>query len=1357
MAKFGIKARLTIGIITATALITTVLVGYLSLTNRTTDKNHAIAMMGLSSDKISSEVSRRLNIGLGRTRSIASIFESIALKDSITQKAIIDPLLYSAMGADTNYLAFWISFEIKYIDAAQKDVPGRKTWVVDRFGESLRKRYEFRGTAGIPESHQYLAIKQTKKEELVDPYWYNPRTFGVMHDSILEATIAVPVFKTDGNDTNVVGLAGIDFKLTQFDNFIKESDRSLHYHTYLISNDGKIVVAPEKPLVGSEISSIPDFPARSSRDLDRMSKDSVRQSGQFTDKSGHQLFYHLSPVKIGKSTKDWFVCIIATRQEILRDANKIFLNSLIIGLIGIILMVLLIYNISTPLVRPVKETTRVLDALSQGKIDETTSLDAHTRHELGIMAVSVNNIRARFKAIAGFAADIGQGKLDTVYPFNTVNDQLGQSLERMQTDLIKLNEETAKKDWAKSGIAGLNVAFRGDHDFNTLAKKCIQYIAQYLSLPVGVLYYADETHKILRLGAGYAYTKPLETAEAISFGEGLAGECAVLRQPIRMSKIPDNYFIIKTAIGSAPPREIAVVPCIFNNNLMAVLELGKLDAFTDEEMDLLKSFSENIAITVQTVKAKEDMKGLLSKTLEQKEELQAQEEELREANHELEKNAQLLEEQSEKIAEKNRSLEIASREIEQKARDLEQASRYKSEFLANMSHELRTPLNSMLILSQSLAENQSGNLTPDEIESAQIIFKSGNDLHNLINEILDLSKIEAGKMSINPAKIEVRQIAESISSLYRAAAADKGLAWTVTIESGSPVHVFTDQQRTEQIIKNLVSNSIKFTSKGSISVIFSRSPDNLTYHSAALKGQTNLAIKVADTGIGIPAEKQRDIFEAFQQADGSISRKFGGTGLGLSISKELARLLGGEIHVSSVPGQGSEFTLILPCQVDSDEIYQKESEPAAMVIESGKMTDKISPVNDTPDSQTFPVIIPDDRNSVAPGQEHILVIEDDPVFAKILYNKCQSQKFKCIIAGDGEIGYQMARHFLPSAIILDIKLPGMDGWKVLDLVKHDPLIRHIPVHMMSSLDESIEAYHKGAIGYLKKPVTADSLSGAFDKIEHFLRKKMKRLLIVEDNELMRKTMRQLLKGSDIEITEVATAQECKNELMVNQFDCIILDLGLPDKNGFDLINDIREMELAQRPPIIVYTGQELSREQNEELNKYTKSIIIKGVRSEERLLDEATLFLHRVVQDLPQQQQTILKKLYEKEDTFEGKKILLVDDDMRNIFALSKVFEEKGIKVVKAVNGIKALKALDENPDTDAILMDIMMPEMDGYEAIQEIRKDKRFKNTPIIAITAKAMKEDRQKCLEAGASDYLSKPIDVNKLLSLLRVWLKK
>ncbi len=1380
MIKFGIRGRLTAGIISAVVFITMILVGYFSLQNRTTDKRNAHDLIDNTADKIASEIVGRLNVGLGRTRSLVGTYDALKALKANEMDSLIFPFLIKGMHANPDYLAYWISFELRHIDPSYGNKPGRKLWQVDKLSGKLKMSIEFKDTNGN-EARQYKYIKETKNEALIDPYNYKPLYFSSEQDSILEATIGVPVMN---KDSMVIGLAGIDFSLAQFDFLISSSNTVSNYPTFLISNNGTIVVSPDKKIVGSKLIDKKPFGAGSSEIQDLISAGTESISKTLQD--GDAFYYHLSPVRIGTSNNPWYVCMIAREEDILTKTNQIFAGSLLIGLIGIILMSFLIYFISTPLIKPITTTTKVLDALSQGDMENMVKFEEHKNHELGIMAGAVNRLQVRFRAIASFASDIGQGKLDTVYPLNTEKDMLGKALERMQSDLIKLHRETSAKDWYKTGTGGLNDAMRSGKDLTSLATICIQYISEYLQVPVGAIYYSDESHQVLHFGAGYSFSKPRELNKTINYGDGLVGQCATDLKSIILKQVPDNYFPVKSATGSATPREIVVVPCLYNDKLTAVIELGKLLSFTPVELELLKNFADIIAITVQTVRAKDDMAILLAKTLEQKEELQAQEEELREANQtlekqteelrrsegnlqaqqeelrvtnqELEKNSQLLEEQSEKIAEKNRALQTASQEIEKKARDLEQASRYKSEFLANMSHELRTPLNSMLILSQTLSENNSGRLSADEIESAQIIFKSGNDLHNLINEILDLSKIEAGKMSITPEKIEISQIAENISALYRAAVASKGLQWQVIIAPGCPSSIVTDQQRVEQIIKNLVSNAVKFTSKGSITVLFDRTPGNIEFRNPELSKQANLSISVTDTGIGIPADKQQAIFEAFQQADGSTSRKFGGTGLGLSISRELSRLLGGEVHISSDPGNGSTFTLILPGNASAAILPIQEPVIISEEVKPEVLAEPIEPVRILmPEVTIAGPLIPDDRNSIVPDSEHILVIEDDPEFAKILIKECHNQHFQCIVAGDGESGYELARQYLPAAIILDIMLPGIDGWKVLDLIKRDPKIRHIPVHMMSSLDETIEAYQKGAIGYLKKPVNSKSLNGAFEKIEHFLDKKMKHLLIVEDNDLLRKTMHQLLKGADIKISEVSTAMGCIEILGKEVFDCLILDLGLPDKNGMDLIKDIREMHLKETPPIIVYTGQELTREQNEELNKYTKSIIIKGVRSEERLLDEATLFLHRVVQDLPQQQQTILRKLYEKEDTFEGRKVLLADDDMRNIFALTKVLEEKGIKVLKAENGMKALKILQDNSDVNAILMDIMMPEMDGYEAIREIRKDARFVDTPIIALTAKAMKEDRQKCLDAGASDYISKPIDITKLLSLLRVWLKK
>ncbi len=1373
--KVSITTRLSAGILTAVIMVTFIIVGYFSLKTKKLNQDNATDLLDNVAKEVASNVTAKLNVDFGHTRLLALSYNAFQDYSPEDLRKNMVPILYRSLERNPDALAYWISLETKEIDSKNRDKPDRVTWLADRLTGKIDIRDEVRNRDGKSESPQYLVIKQTKKETLIDPYWYKKP---LEKDSLLEATVGVPVMK----EGRVIGLAGIDFTLNSFDGLLENKDRPFNCSTYFISNDGTLINSVGKIRGGQKIVDIDLF-----SDAAEGIKNSVFAgkafSGQFLMPEG-MTYLTVSPVKMGESTNPWAICITAPIKEINKAAIKPFINSLFLGLAGILVLAVLLFYFINPLMRPIIETTKVLDDVSQGKMDHLKRLSAHQRHELGIMAGAVNRMQERFQAIAGFAGEIGKGNLDAVYPFDTEQDNLGKALEQMQEDLLQLRKETERKDWLKQGINGLNELVKGDRDLSDLSKIMIQYLAKYLAVPIGAIYIANEKTNSLKLGAGYAFSKRKELNQSIQIGEGLVGQCAAERDMIILTKIPEDYFPVKSATGSASPSEIIVLPCLFNETLIAVVELGSLTSFSKDQIEFLEAVSGNIAISIQSIGAREEMTLLLSKTLEQKEELQAQEEELREANQtlekqseelrkseaslqaqqeelrvtnqELEKNAQMLEEQSERIAEKNKDLEVASAEIEKKAKDLEVASKYKSEFLANMSHELRTPLNSMLILSQSLAENSSGRLSADEVESAQIIYRSGNDLHNLINEIMDLSKIEAGKMTINPDKVEIRTIAENMSSLYKPAASAKNLEWILTIDPTAPQVIISDQQRVEQIIKNLISNALKFTSRGSVSLTFKATPADYKYINIELSKSPSVTIDVTDTGIGIPQDKQAAIFEAFQQADGSTSRKYGGTGLGLSISRQLAKLLGGEINLSSKPGQGSVFTLILPAELsqETQPIESSQSNEITPVRVPPSQAITIQPIDSGNDTELF---IPDDRDNISENDGVILVIEDDPEFAKILHKECHKQHFKCIAAGNGEAGLHLIRQYLPSAVILDIKLPGMDGWKVLESIKRDPAIRHIPVHMMSSLEETLDAYQKGAIGYLQKPVTSKSIAKAFEKLEHFINRKMKRMLIVEDNENMRKTIRQLLKGADVEILEVSTADECIELLVHEDFDCVVLDLGLPDKNGFDLLKDIRELHLAHTPPIIVYTGQELTREENEELNKYTKSIIIKGVKSEERLLDEATLFLHRMVQDLPQQQQTIIKKLYESEDAFSNKEILLVDDDMRNIFALSKVFEEKGIHVHKASNGKKAIEVLNDLKQVDAILMDIMMPEMDGYEAMMEIRKLERFKETPIIALTAKAMKEDRQKCLDSGASDYIAKPVDITKLLSLLRVWMKK
>jgi CheY-like chemotaxis protein/signal transduction histidine kinase/CHASE3 domain sensor protein len=739
----------------------------------------------------------------------------------------------------------------------------------------------------------------------------------------------------------------------------------------------------------------------------------------------------------------------------------------------------------------------------------------------------------------------------------------------------------------------------------------------------------------------------------------------------------------------------------------------------------------------------------------QAEELQIQQEELRQLNEELEQQAQNLkqqqeelqmtneelEEQTQSLEEKNKEVEASKNDIEQKTKQLEISSKYKSEFLANMSHELRTPLNSLLILSKDLSENRKKNLDEVQVESAEIIYKSGHDLLVLINEVLDLSKIEAGKMGINVEKVSLKNLTDTLLRDFKHHAQQKGLKLICKLGAALPEFIHTDSQRLNQILKNLISNAIKFTEKGSVTISVNRN------------SETTLNISVTDTGIGISEDKQTAIFEAFQQAEGGTSRKYGGTGLGLSISRELAKLLEAEIKLSSKPNQGSTFSLIIPL-----EIHPEQESVNTITLKPVLHTPRPDSYQDKIDANYLNYLtIEDDRNTIKTDDKVVLIIEDDLKFASILLKQANIKGFKCLSAATGEDGLLLASKYKPQAIILDMGLPGIKGQQVLHELKANPSVRHIPVHIISANDRSLEPIREGAVEYLMKPISKDGLEEAFNRIENFVNRKMKNLLIIEDSENSRKAMKILIGNGDVKCFEAATGKEALAMYEQNHIDCIILDIGLPDMSGFDLIQKLEDIKGHNMPPIIVYTGKELTKEENNLLQKYAESIIIKGIKSEERLLDETALFLHRTISNLPKSKQMIINSLYDKEAIFHSKKILLVDDDMRNVFALSKILQERGMEVIKSENGKKALEMLDTHADIDLVLMDIMMPEMDGYEAMKRIRSQEKLKDLPVIALTAKAMKDDKQKCIDAGANDYITKPIDVERLLSLMRVWLSK
>lgn len=763
---------------------------------------------------------------------------------------------------------------------------------------------------------------------------------------------------------------------------------------------------------------------------------------------------------------------------------------------------------------------------------------------------------------------------------------------------------------------------------------------------------------------------------------------------------------------------------------------GKLERFISvrfeittikEQQEALKQLNDELQ------EQQEELKQLNEELEEQTQNLKQQQEELQTANEELEEQTQALEQ-------KNKEVEKARYDIEHQARQIELSSKYKSEFLANMSHELRTPLNSLLILSRDLAENKTKNLTEEQVESAEIIYRGGNDLLGLINEVLDLSKIEAGKMSLNIEEVNIKQLSDDIHKTFKRHTEQKGLSFHVHLSDKLPVQISTDTQRLNQILKNLISNAIKFTDKGSVSLKFE------------LQEQDKLRISVADTGVGIPQDKQHIIFEAFQQGEGGTSRKYGGTGLGLSISRELAKLLGGEISLQSKPNEGSVFTLTIPLELKDSELDEsrKVQEEKSSIKKEIKKPDNLNSISN-------PSLIDDDRDNISEKDKVILIIDDDLKFAEILKKQAKQKGFKSLVTDNGEEGLMLAKKYIPHAIILDLVLPGMSGQSVLTELKSETTTRHIPVHIVSVEERSLDLIKEGAIEFLTKPVYKEQLDEAFSRIEGFILRKVKNLLIIEDDDNLRKAIKKLIGNGDVKCLEAATGADALHIIENETVDCVILDLGLPDISGFEIIKKIKSEGGKNIPPIIVYTGKELSKEENYELQKYAESIIIKGVKSEERLLDETALFLHRTINNLPESKQEIISGLYDKEKIFQSKKILLVDDDMRNLFALSKILKEKSMEVVKAENGLIALQLLEKNPDTDMVLMDIMMPEMDGYEAMRKIREQEKYEDLPIIAITAKAMKEDKQKCLDAGANEYISKPIDVQRLLSLMRVWLSK
>jgi signal transduction histidine kinase/DNA-binding response OmpR family regulator/CHASE3 domain sensor protein len=972
---------------------------------------------------------------------------------------------------------------------------------------------------------------------------------------------------------------------------------------------------------------------------------------------------------------------------------------------------------------------------------------------------------------------------------NTLSSRVSWSGSALLLFLIAVGAVMSSRDyrarevqsWLRAGQVGLGLEVQGEQRLDQLGEKVLSFLAEYMDAHVGAIYSAQSDGTYRRVATFAA--EPGAADDELHAGQGLLGQAGKENRPMRVRNVPKDYLSVNSSLGRAKPRELLVAPASADGIVQAVIELGFFRRVRTRDQELLARVSDLLGAAVRASKDRTRLEELLEETQRQAEELQAQQEELRVSNEELEEQGRALKEsqvqlelQQTELEQTNAQLEEQSQILEtqrdelsqsqmvltEKANDLARANQYKSEFLANMSHELRTPLNSSLILSKLLADNRSGNLTAEQVKFAQTISSAGNDLLTLINDILDLSKIESGKVDLNVEAVPLSGLVTELVRSLQPIAKQKNIGLSSEIDPGTPVKIETDPQRLGQILKNLLSNALKFTSQGEVAVRVSSPSD----------GTVSFAVR--DTGIGIPEHQQELIFEAFRQADGSTHRKYGGTGLGLSISRDLAHLLGGEIVVRSAPGEGSVFELTLPLAY-----VPREQTPNGLAAESAGTSAAFNPtpMPSVASTATSRPIIPlttlstsqsnadDDRDRLQPDSRSILVVEDDTRFATILRDLARELGFLAIITHTAGDGLAAASMFRPSAILLDINLPDHSGLGVLDQLKRNARTRHIPVHVLSVADYTHEALGMGAVGYHLKPVKRVQLVEALGNLEARMSQHVRHVLVVEDDERQRESMRQLLANGDVQITAVDSAAAALAQLREAAFDCMIMDLNLPDLSGYELLEKMVEQEGAQGrafPPVIVYTGRSLTRDEEQKLRRYSKSIILKDARSPERLLDEVTLFLHQVESTLPAETQRMLLMARERDHTLDGRRILVVEDDVRNIFALSSVLEPKGAKVELARNGLEALEALERSKGVkgnpiDLVLMDIMMPEMDGLTAMREIRKQPGWKKLPIIALTAKAMRDDQEKCLAAGANDYIAKPLDVDKLLSLVRVWMPK
>jgi HAMP domain-containing protein/CheY-like chemotaxis protein/signal transduction histidine kinase len=963
------------------------------------------------------------------------------------------------------------------------------------------------------------------------------------------------------------------------------------------------------------------------------------------------------------------------------------------------------------------------------------------------------NLTSQVRAIAEVATAVTKGDLTRSIQVDARGEvaELKDNINTMIGNLRLTTDVNTEQDWLKTNLAKFTNMLQGQRDLATVGRLLLTELTPLVNAHMGVIYQIEsENHPQLALLSAYAGDSILAHKPTLQFGEGLIGQCAMDKRQRVVFDIPPETAPINSALMRVMPKNIVVLPVLFENQVKAVIELASITSFTTSQMTFLEQLTDSIGIVLNSIEATMQTEGLLKQSQQLAGELQTQQRELQQTNEQLEQKAQQLAERNVEVERKNQEIEQARRALEEKATELSLTSKYKSDFLANMSHELRTPLNSILILGQQLTENPDGNLSARQVEFARTIHGAGTDLLNLISDILDLSKIESGTVTVEAEEIFVSNLLDTVGRPFRHEADNRKLSFDIDVDPGLGRSIVTDSKRLQQILKNLLSNAFKFTANGGVRLSVSAAVGGWSAdHPVLGQSPAVVAFEVSDTGIGIPLEKQKIIFEAFQQADAGTSRKYGGTGLGLAISRELASLLGGEIHLRSTPGTGSAFVIYLPLKYLGPTVALR---PAIPSLSQGQVPTLQAAVQESVAEQ-----IPDDRLAVTPGDTILLIVEDDPHYARVLVDLARDKGFKVLVASRGAQALDLAKQFQPTAVSLDVFLPDMLGWTVLSQLKQNALTRHIPVQVITLDEDRQHALARGAFSFVSKPTTTEGVQAALSRIQEYAKPRRKRLLLVEDNAAERMSISALLGHSDIEIVTSETGAGALAALRSKACDCVVLDLKLPDMSGFEVLEQIRQDDTLCDVPVVVFTGRELSAEEEAELHTMARSIVVKGVESPERLLDETSLFLHRVITELPMEKQRMLERLNSSDEDLVGQTALLVDDDARNIFALSSVLERRGMKVLTATTGAEAIALVESNAEIAIVLMDIMMPQMDGYQTMGIIRENPAFRRLPIIALTAKAMKGDREKCLEAGASDYLAKPVNTEQLLLALRMWLHR